>query len=376
MGRPRKNPITANVQVLTHIEDTKQMEIKETNVAILENPPLKIETFQDEKSGFNIGVKITGIRNSDNTNIAPKTKNEALAISNVKSTSDSVVPDAKISVESLEIKEIGNDNEQKVFTLDISNNININKNNIPPVVRKRNEYGFLENVDYVFKEDGKVDWRKMIKPEFLVFNREKTAEIEKKYGKKLDDLSVTEVDDKYLLILLFGIRNLATIRGFYSVSSKVAYCSDFKATVTTHIDWIPNNDTEMREEMYSDTASASVENTNGFGKMFLETIATNRAFVRAVRNYLEINIVGFDEIKNDKSEPTQTETSPISAHSMLEKAAKESNLTFEQFKEGVKLKYSDIIESDYSKWSRFTDLSPNDAYKMLNILKKAQQAKK
>lgn len=249
------------------------------------------------------------------------------------------------------------------------------KKNIPPIIRKRNEYGFLENVDYVFKEDGKVDWRKMIKPEYLVFNKERKSEIEKKYGKTLDELSVTEVEDKYLLILLFGIRNLATLRGFYTVSPNVKFCSDFKATVETNIGWIPNNDTEMRGEYFGDVASATAENTNGFGRLFLESIAANRAFVRAVRNYLEINIVGFDEVKNDKVE-MPADTNPVSVHSILERTAKDLGLSFEQFKNGVKEKYSSSIESDYTKWDNFRSLSPGDAYKMLNILKKAQESKK
>jgi DNA-binding protein H-NS len=54
--------------------------------------------------------------------------------------------------------------------------------------------------------------------------------------------------------------------------------------------------------------------------------------------------------------------------------AKDLGLSFEQFKNGVKEKYSTSIESDYSKWSKFSDLSPGDAYKMLNILKKGSLA--
>ena len=41
-----------------------------------------------------------------------------------------------------------------------------------PDIYKRNEHGLLENVDYTFKEDGSIDWRAMIKPEFLYPNKE------------------------------------------------------------------------------------------------------------------------------------------------------------------------------------------------------------
>ena len=52
--------------------------------------------------------------------------------------------------------------------------------------------------------------------------------------------------------------------------------------------------------IYSDTANATLDNTDSFCAKFLETIACNRAFVRCVRNYLGVHIVGADEI--DKSE--------------------------------------------------------------------------
>ena len=40
-----------------------------------------------------------------------------------------------------------------------------------PDIYKRNEHGLLENADYAFNEDGSIDWRAMIKPEFLYPNK-------------------------------------------------------------------------------------------------------------------------------------------------------------------------------------------------------------
>ena len=50
--------------------------------------------------------------------------------------------------------------------------------NKPPTVFKRNQYGLLEDkaVEYQFNVDGTVKWRKMIKTEFLVANRDHTDE--------------------------------------------------------------------------------------------------------------------------------------------------------------------------------------------------------
>jgi hypothetical protein len=41
-----------------------------------------------------------------------------------------------------------------------------------PDIYKRNEHGLLENVDYEFNEDGSVNWRAMIKEEFLYPNKD------------------------------------------------------------------------------------------------------------------------------------------------------------------------------------------------------------
>ena len=83
---------------------------------------------------------------------------------------------------------------------------------IPPKTFKRNEYGLLEDppIPYIYNEDGSVNWRKMIRPEFLVPNKQRTQETD-----------ITKLEDKDLLILLGGIKELAQIRGFTCVSYDV-----------------------------------------------------------------------------------------------------------------------------------------------------------
>lgn len=347
-GRPRKNPLSETLSeekltMLRNAENPNQTEIKD----IVENSAM---FAQHAEAGAVI---------SEATLTIDK-ENKIVTVTDNKQP-ENIIIDEKL------VKII----DEKIAKL---------KNCIPSLIRKRNKYGFLENVDYIFKEDGKVDWRKMIKPEFLVFNRDKKEEIEKVYGKKLEELSVTEVEDKYLLILLFGIRYLASLRGFLSVYPHVDYSSDYKSTVSTIIYWIGNNDTEMRGETFGDVASASFANTNGFGQKFLESIAANRSFVRAVRNYLEINIVGFDEVQSESKENGQkvevATPDPTNINNILQKASEELGLTFEQFKEGVKLKYTSQIQSDYSKWSSYKDLPPSDAYKLVGILKERIKEKK
>ena len=57
------------------------------------------------------------------------------------------------------------------------------------------------SVEYKFTDDGLIDWRKMIKTEFLVPNKSRTSETD-----------VTKLKDWQLIILLGGIKELAQIR--------------------------------------------------------------------------------------------------------------------------------------------------------------------
>ena len=84
----------------------------------------------------------------------------------------------------------------------------MNETNIyGPDIYIRNRYGLLENKEYIFNEDGSIDWRSMIKPEFLYPNkgwfdiRNKTV-----------PTSVDGLEDKQLLIMLGGIKELAKLR--------------------------------------------------------------------------------------------------------------------------------------------------------------------
>lgn len=157
---------------------------------------------------------------------------------------------------------------------------------------ERDELGLVRGLNYIFDESGKVIWRKLIKNEFLVPNKDKT-----------EATDVSQIEDKDLLILLGGIKELADIRGYKSVSYKVISASQDYCCVVCKILWQPNYETEFQEIEFESIADASFNNTESFAKLYLASIAENRAFVRCVRNFLRINIVGKDEVgvtKNNK----------------------------------------------------------------------------
>lgn len=168
---------------------------------------------------------------------------------------------------------------------------------------ERNAQGLLEGVEYVKNEDGSINWRAMIPAEFIKVNKDsfKGGEI---------PTSTDGLPDNKLLILLGGIKWVAKARGLIRRDTKVDFAADHRAVCTVSVSFSPNF--ENPEGLtYSDCGAASLDNTAGFGQLFLETIAANRAFVRAVRNALGINIVGQDEVApaNRGSNQAQAEES-------------------------------------------------------------------
>jgi len=239
---------------------------------------------------------------------------------------------------------------------------------------KRNELGLLDGVEYKYREDGTVDWRAMINPKYLVINKQYESSLVKRFSKPLNEIKVEEVEDNKLLILLQGVKELAILRGYRYVSPKVDYISDTKAVISTQIEWIPNFETNGQPISFGDVGSASLDNTSGFGQMYLEAIATNRAFVRAVRNFLGVNVLANDEIDAKATEKfLSKEKSNVVQHSpqaVLEKALEAANLDFASFQARVVEKYSDKITGKAAEWKDLSNVSPKDALVLIGLLKK------
>lgn len=198
---------------------------------------------------------------------------------------------------------------------------------------KRNELGLIEGVEYKYDESGFINWRGMIASEFLFPNKGWFEARNQTPPSSIDGL-----EDAQLLIKLGGIKELARLRGFSSVKYEVLRCDNEYVAAKCGIKWLPNY--ECPQEVYfEDMANATVNNTSNFGVKFLETIAANRAFVRAVRNFLNIHIVGSDEIDSSKkpvsfSESEKYEVTMPSPQNALETAAKKAGInTFVKFQE-------------------------------------------
>ena len=242
-------------------------------------------------------------------------------------------------------------------------------NSSGPSSYKRDENGLLENIQYHFNEDGAVDWRSMIKEEHL-FPNKSWFELRKKDTPR----SIEGLKDHQLLIKLSGIKELARLRGFESVSFETVKCEMDHVAVKCCIVFIANYETPERV-IYEDMANATLNNTSSFATKFLETIACNRAFVRCVRNFLNVHIVGDDEIDKSDKTPQQTQSNDLSPNGVLKKELSDKHgiHSYEEFlpklrelhKAGRITSSTDVIKT----WKVFSDISAKECRVLIGVLK-------
>ncbi len=227
---------------------------------------------------------------------------------------------------------------------------------------KRNDNGLIagNSVNYIFNEDGFVDWRKMVNADHLVPNKQKTSETD-----------VSKLEDHQLIILLAGIKELSQIRGYTNVRYEVTSPSPDYVVATCSIDWIPNYETEDRAVTFSAIGDASPHNTQSFAKFFLGPIAENRAFVRCVRNFLKINIVGQDELGQakiavDPQDQPETQASPVA---LLKNVMKEKGVTFDKLK-------ARLVTEKYEKIDKINTLEDIPKVKIFELIERMKKIKK
>ena len=244
-------------------------------------------------------------------------------------------------------------------------------NSVGPSSFIRDENGLLNNIQYTFSEDGSVDWRSMIKDEHLFPNRSWFDLRKKDLPKSINGLA-----DHQLLIKLSGIKELARLRGFSSVHYDFVQCQIDHVAVTCSIEFMGNYETGGEPVVFQDSANATMDNTNSFAKKFLETIACNRAFVRCVRNFLNVHIVGDDEIdKSDNKKSSISNSNDLSPVGFLKKELKESHgiTEYQDFlpllRELHKSKKISITTEVIKTWQDFSGISPKDCHTLIGVMK-------
>ncbi len=242
-------------------------------------------------------------------------------------------------------------------------------NSFGPNLFQRDSNGLLTNVQYIFNEDGSVNWRSMVKDEHLFPNRDWF-----KIRNQAMPSNVEGLMDHQLLIKLGGIKELARLRGFSNISYFVEKCDIDHVAVSCAIKFIPNYETSGEAVEFHDMANATINNTSDFGQIFLETIACNRAFVRCVRNFLNVHIVGDDEINknNGKTANTLATPSTLTPSGILEaNAANKLNCqTFDDFKQVLRDWWREdrYKNEQASSWVGWNDIPPPEARVLLKLV--------
>ena len=237
-----------------------------------------------------------------------------------------------------------------------------------PGLFQRNVFGLLGNVDYVFAEDGSVNWRSMIKDEHLFPNRSWFDLRKKDVPRTIDGLG-----DHQLLIKLSGIKELAKLRGFTDVAYEVVKCQPDHVAVICRMTFLPNYETGGKPVQFQDMANATLDNTSSFATKFLETIACNRAFVRCVRNFLNVHIVGDDEIdKSTAPAPTANTNMGLTTSSMIKGLAKEklSCASFEEFRTVLRdwWQSGKYKNNDVKDWNDYDDIPAAQARVLMKLI--------
>lgn len=229
---------------------------------------------------------------------------------------------------------------------------------------------------FIRNENGTVNWRKMIKAEHVVVKKEYVSEIEKKYGKQITEIPIEQLEDKYLLILLQGIKELAELRGYSSVRYPNVVAQPDFVSVYCEIVWQPFED-QKDYVVFGDGGDAHPGNTNDVFRDYLTPIAFNRAFVRAVRNFLKINITGKDEIgsprkANEEDAPSQ-KTNPrgVLETKISELKTKTGSQAFPDF-----AKFKDWWvkrgNTDASTWNSVADIPNKTVWELLAVFNDIQ----
>lgn len=235
---------------------------------------------------------------------------------------------------------------------------------------KRNECGLVEGVEYKYNEDGSINWRAMVSAEHLYPNKGWFEARNQPMPNSTEGL-----EDYQLLIKLSGIKELAKLRGFLNVSYDIVKCGIDHVAIKCTIDWLGNFESENQSITFQDVANATAYNTSNFAQKFLETIATNRAFVRCVRNFLNIHIVGADEIdtSNNKSAPIQQESVAYGPLNVLMSQVKlgASDQDFEVFKDILRGLYKNNAykNKDVKNWKTWENIPKTEITKLIKVLK-------
>ena len=248
---------------------------------------------------------------------------------------------------------------------------------------------------YPRKPDGTMHWRGCVKPEHLYIKKGDEAKVATSLGITPQDIKegkfdITRVEDKHLVIRKAGLIELARIRGYTSAAPEVKYASRDYVIVQTWIHWSAFEG--QPATVTGGVGEASPDNTSSFMRVYLAAAAENRAFSRAVRQFLNIDIVSADELGGNGVEPevdsAPSVASSLSPQGVLQKTVEEAKSSFDKIKTAsiAKFKhdtdqlakdpaYKAAFKSDPSVWTKYEDISALDCMTLIELINKQKADK-
>lgn len=171
--------------------------------------------------------------------------------------------------------------------------------NQPIRFRRDPNTGLVEGVAYKYTSDGQIDWRAMVPTKFLYVAKEHEEKVIRQQGKPLAEIDLLAVKDDWLRVRVGGLNHILHLRGVRSVRYPIMQNREGFSSVVCEIELIPNVESNMQPETWSGIASACRASMDLRMLPYLETFAENRAFSRAIKRALQINILSDIEVGGD-----------------------------------------------------------------------------
>lgn len=248
---------------------------------------------------------------------------------------------------------------------------------------------------YPRKPDGSINWRALVQPNHVYVKKEFEAKVATALGLTPQDIKdgkydTTRVEDKYLVIRKAGLIELARIRGYTQAAPEVKHVSRDYVVIQTWIHWAPFEG--QPAIVTGGVGEASPENTSSFMRVYLAAAAENRAFGRAVRQFLNIDIVSHDELGGGDVAP-EVDSGPAVSNSLtpqgvLQKTVEEAKSSFDKIKTASVAKfkhdndqfakdpnYKVAFKTDPSTWTKYEDISALDCMTLIELIKKSKESK-
>ncbi len=263
----------------------------------------------------------------------------------------------------------------------------------------RDSDGLLSAIHHPRRPDGRIDWRAMVSPQFLYVNPDYEDELKTRFNvKSRRDIDPTKVPDNQLLIMLGGWEELLRLRGYKSHKYPILISRDGAVSVTCEIEFLGNFETDGHHVTHSAAAGANLHSVSGKFQLHLEAMASNAAFARCVRTFLNVPIYGKDEFDSDankqfenklkngenpliapKIEATSQQDMSTDPHGWLRGKClnRKKAITFE----ALKTRACEIKEgwvTDPQTWKGFgkdEGIGPRDIWTLGNMIDKADQSK-